>query len=966
MTLVSNAYAQVDPCTVTPNVGQGQKISLSGNQVTGNSQGYSYEVWRNGGGSGSITLYNQAAAFRADWNNAGDFLGRVGKSWGNTPSVDNLGGNLVVNYQFEKSNSEGNNGSDGGSYSYIGIYGWMNNPQIEYYIVEDWLHDRGTPGGNYIGREIGEIMVDGEIYKVWSGQRTGESKWGTSTFTQIFSIRQSRRQCGTIHISEHFRQWKALGLTLGGLMECQILAEAGGGQGHVDFKYATIDITDDSGDGNDGKSVVKEPTEPEGPYKGVFSIPGKIESEDYDMGGNGFGYKDSDNKNETSEYRNDGVDIEAGGTGYAIGHTSTSEWLKYSINVEKDGKYDIYANCSNGQNDVEIILELDDKELCTLSGSGNGGDDWKTYKLVSKKSVSLSKGEHALKVKFGTMYCNIDYIEIVAEGEGAGSGSGPGSTGGSTGDSTTTTTSGASTFFDGNGAYFGPDCDDKKGDGAYYTGVYTSPFTTLLGKSEEDIQKKLDQLWNHYFKGDDNSKVYYDQGNDAYIMDTGNNDVRSEGMSYGMMISVQTDHRQEFDKLWNWAKKNMWHKNDEWDGYFSWQIRLNGGADNKPAPDGEMYFMMALLFAANRWNDSQYMEDAQYILDRMWNNRNYKLFNESQYIVTFQPTQGNKDFSDPSYDLPAFLELFSRWSNTSQDKWSKAVTATRDHLYRSSHSSTGLFTDYNNFDGTPHSGFDSNNPSDTYMFDAIRCAMNFGMDYYLFGVDKTREKEMAKKIIDFFDKDNYSHAHFNWDGSLVNNHYNDPYTLGQKGANAVATYALLDEPSYKDKVIKNLTLAWEGTPLTGSQRYYDGLVHFLAMLHLTGHFKIWKPQPTIETKSVEANEYNGVTYKEETVIDSYEDCQLYKVTIKPISDPTSVEEIGSDNDVILMPNPAENFFTVESAQEISSIEIFNTIGQMVYSQNNGEMVEINLPAGTYLVKILTVDGYNSVHKLMVK
>ena len=62
----------------------------------------------------------------------------------------------------------------------------------------------------------------------------------------------------------------------------------------------------------------------------------------------------------------------------------------------------------------------------------------------------------------------------------------------------------------------------------------------------------------------------------------------------------------------------MWHRNgDEWDGYFSWQIRLSGGADNKPAPDGEMYFMMSLLFAANRWNDSQYMEDAQYILDKI-------------------------------------------------------------------------------------------------------------------------------------------------------------------------------------------------------------------------------------------------------------------------------------------------------------------------------------------------------------
>lgn len=453
----------------------------------------------------------------------------------------------------------------------------------------------------------------------------------------------------------------------------------------------------------------------------------------------------------------------------------------------------------------------------------------------------------------------------------------------------------APSFFDGEtGAYYGPDCDNTNYSGAYYTGKYVSPFTTVLGKTEEDIQKKLDQLWNHYFKGDDNSKVFYDQGNDGgYIMDTGNNDIRSEGMSYGMMISVQTNHKETFDKIWKYAKNHMWHKGDEWDGYFSWQIRIGGGGDNKPAPDGELYFMTALLFAANRWNDSQYMDDAQYILNRMWNNPQYKLFNTGNYIVTFQPTPGNTDFSDPSYDLPAFVELFSRWSKTDQDKWQKAVTATRDHLYKSSHSTTGLFTDYNNFDGTPHSGFDSNNPSDTYMFDAIRCAMNFGMDYYLFGADAKRETEMAKKILDFFHKDNYSHAHFQWDGSLVNNHQNDPYTLGQKGANAVATYAVLDDPSYEEKIKKNLSLAWDGEPLTGPQRYYDGLVHFLAMLHLTGHFKIWKPMPEVEKKTVEG-EYNGETFDKDTTFSAFEGCKLYELTVKPASKPAQQDTTAKE------------------------------------------------------------------------
>jgi len=127
------------------------------------------------------------------------------------------------------------------------------------------------------------------------------------------------------------------------------------------------------------------------------------------------------------------------------------------------------------------------------------------------------------------------------------------------------------------------------------------------------------------------------------------------------------------------------------------------------------------------------------------------------------------------------------------------------------------------------------------MYDAMRCAMNFGMDYYLFGADAERQTEMAKRIIDHFEKDGYSHGRFNWDGSGGM----DSYTLGEKGANAVACYALIGVAGYEDAVKKNLEMAWEAEFLSGQFRYYDGLVHYLSMLHLTGSFKIWKPQPAV-------------------------------------------------------------------------------------------------------------------------
>ena len=433
-------------------------------------------------------------------------------------------------------------------------------------------------------------------------------------------------------------------------------------------------------------------------------------------------------------------------------------------------------------------------------------------------------------------------------------------------------------FFDEKGAYYGPDCDKEKNySGAYYTGNYESPFKKILGKTDEEIQKKMDDLWNHYFKGDNNSKVYYDKGNEAYIKDINNNDVRSEGMSYGMMIAVQTNHKEEFDKLWNWAKNHMWHKSGGWDGYFAWQRNESGsGGDDNCAPDGEMYFMMSLLFAANRWNDSKYMDDAQYILKKMWDNGQHSLFNPQHYVITFQPQGNENNFSDPSYDLPAYVDLFARWSTSNQDKWSKAAKATRDHLYKSSNTKSGLFSDYNNFDGTPH-GVSYNGNAEKYMYDAMRCAMNFGMDYYLFGADSARQEEMARRIIDFFEKDNYKHARFNWDGSNPQ----EQYTLGETGANAVAAMALINDSKYDAAVKKNLQMAWDAQFMTGQYRYYDGLVHYLAMLHLSGTFKIWKPKPTVEDKTVKANEYCGVKIEKDTTFYAFESCKLYKVAAQP-------------------------------------------------------------------------------------
>ena len=149
----------------------------------------------------------------------------------------------------------------------------------------------------------------------------------------------------------------------------------------------------------------------------------------------------------------------------------------------------------------------------------------------------------------------------------------------------------------------------KNGAGAYATGKYRNLFQED-GHSQKEIQAKIDAAFQQLFHGDPQTQsVVFAAGSNAngplmYLTDWNNHDVRTEGMSYGMMIAVQLNKKAEFDALWNWAMTYMYISDPKHPsyGYFSWSCKTDGTPNEEtPAPDGEQYFAMALLFAGNRW-----------------------------------------------------------------------------------------------------------------------------------------------------------------------------------------------------------------------------------------------------------------------------------------------------------------------------------------------------------------------------
>ena len=394
------------------------------------------------------------------------------------------------------------------------------------------------------------------------------------------------------------------------------------------------------------------------------------------------------------------------------------------------------------------------------------------------------------------------------------------------------------------------------GSGAYATGQYRNLFAEA-GHSSREISARIDAAFQQLFRGNPETQAVYfpagknAQGPLAYLTDWNNHDVRTEGMSYGMMIAVQLDRKEEFDALWNWAKSYMYISDPKHPsfGYFSWSCKTDGSPNEETAaPDGEEYFVMSLYFAANRWGNGPGIYNYQAQADELLHTMRHRVkmsgptkfgprtvaseVDEGSRMIRFVPGVDRGNFTDPSYHLPAFYELWARWGPT-EDRifWAEAATASRTFLVKTTNPQTGLAPAYANFDGTPHPNQFSQ--SGIFGYDSWRTASNWSVDWSWWR-KAPQEQQLSDRI----------QAFFRAQGLAT---YSDLYTLAGKSvlahhspglvaANAVASLAATD-PKSKEFV----QALWETPIPSGQFRYYDGMLYLLSFLHCSGRFRIWKP-----------------------------------------------------------------------------------------------------------------------------
>jgi oligosaccharide reducing-end xylanase len=403
------------------------------------------------------------------------------------------------------------------------------------------------------------------------------------------------------------------------------------------------------------------------------------------------------------------------------------------------------------------------------------------------------------------------------------------------------------------------DTPDRRGimkpweKGAVETGKYRNVFREA-GYSQAAINAKLAKAYHDVFEGPD--RVYFEVGKfTAYVSDLKNHDARTEGLSYGMMVAVQLNKKDVFDRLWRWTKENMQHQGGARDAYFAWSVNPKTGKHNAEgsASDGELYFITDLLFASNRWgNDSDinYYAEARRILDAMWSKNGTEgvtnVINTQHKLITFVPDKSGYEWTDPSYHLPAFYEVWAEYAHDGREQfYAECADASRAFLHQACKAATALNADSTEFSGDPRKSSWSPN---AFRFDSWRVPMNIAMDYSWFAKDKQWQQDYGRRIQDFLfcrGIDTFEDQ-FNIDGTLpefilpAGGYRKLRHSLGFVAASAAASIMGTQAKSWKF-----VDAVWNAKlePYADGyfDPYYDGLLYLFSLMHLSGNYRIITP-----------------------------------------------------------------------------------------------------------------------------
>jgi oligosaccharide reducing-end xylanase len=376
---------------------------------------------------------------------------------------------------------------------------------------------------------------------------------------------------------------------------------------------------------------------------------------------------------------------------------------------------------------------------------------------------------------------------------------------------------------------------------------YPNALRDVLQLSDQQISDKINAVFNQLFHGDPSTQaIFFPVGTDeANIQDIyHSNEIRTEGIGYGMIITVELDKQTEFDQLWRYAKAELMETSAPTRGYF--KSYCDPSPDNATPtrcldPFGLEQFVMALVFAHNRWGDGyasdaghiDYEADAWSLFDVMRNKESENggilgnvtnTFDSVTHLVFNEPNTASNNFTRPSAEMPAYYEM---WAQATRDPfWSEAASSARNYWKSVTNGNTGLIPIRAYFSGQPYPGWDRHGP------EGYRAQLNMVLDQIWIGSDPWNVTE-ADQLIKFFSNMGPGYGmSYRLDGTVIDATANDPAIAAANGMTALIATPSTNRNSF-------LTAAYNLTTPTGQTRYYAGLLDLLALLVLSGQYRVY-------------------------------------------------------------------------------------------------------------------------------
>jgi oligosaccharide reducing-end xylanase len=372
--------------------------------------------------------------------------------------------------------------------------------------------------------------------------------------------------------------------------------------------------------------------------------------------------------------------------------------------------------------------------------------------------------------------------------------------------------------------------------------AYPNLFHEHLGLPFAEIDERVEAAYERLFHGDPASEAFYftTPEGDAYIEDIYHGDVRTEGLGLGMLISVELDKQEEFDKLWSYAKRVLRVENGGNAGYFrSVCDTLPSGTALCLDPYGLQQFVMSLIFAHDRWQSNgaiDYERDVFDIIDVMLHKQEQNdgnteesatnTFDTESKLVFDVPKREAASRTRPSILMPAYYELWA--AATGNAYFTEVAEAARDYFPTVANQVTGLMPLRAYFDGTAMPGAEHFTP------EAYRVFLNLALDQIWTPGDPFGSTACGR-VLSFFAEqglDKYV-GKYELDGTPVTME-RDP-TLALVNGVTAAGVPMAFPIETRRAFIRGV---WDMPMPEPEHRYYQGILQLFALLVLSGKMQV--------------------------------------------------------------------------------------------------------------------------------